>query len=322
MTTAHGDERARAIDARVLSAIAPTMMPHERVQALSELRALLDGNRHRRRATTTTTTRGGKRTPWKPSGAILERVLVAMTRAMAMVEDALGMTPAQSALATGCEEDDVSEAERSVLTSSLCVKLVRDIVEELSPLCARASVGTKYKQLRSDWKRCEIQWTRAQRKQTPNDGSLDVMHEDVLVEILGQSDLRTRCILACVSKSFNAAFRTFMTSDVMKIQRALHSFCRSTCKRCGDYAWTRELPSDRAVDVDSVDSEMSRCDDLTSIRRQLPRKRCRSGKHSWCSSAYTWHDDLHKLLCLYESEDEEEQVGGDLRFWNLEITCS
>ena len=144
MTTAHGDERAKAIDARVLAAIAPSMTPRERVQALAELRALLVGNRHRR--TTTTTTRGVKRTPWKPSGKALESALAAVRRAVAMVEDALAV------------------AERSVLASSWCVKLVRDILEQLSPLCARASVGTKYKQLRSDWKRCEIEWTRAQRK--------------------------------------------------------------------------------------------------------------------------------------------------------------
>ena len=41
MTTAHGDERAKVIDARVLAAIAPSMTPRERVQALAELRALL-----------------------------------------------------------------------------------------------------------------------------------------------------------------------------------------------------------------------------------------------------------------------------------------
>ena len=302
MTTAHGDERAKVIDARVLAAIAPSMTPRERVQALAELRALLVGNRHRR-TTTTTTTRGVKRTPWKPSGKALESALAAVRRAVAMVEDALAV------------------AERSVLTSSLCVKLVRDILEQLSPLCARASVGTKYKQLRSDWKRCEIEWTRAQRKRRePSDGngSLDVFHEDLLIEILGKcDDHRTRCALACVSKSFNAAYRTFMTSDATKTQRALRSFCRSTCKNCGDYAWTRELPSDRPVDTDG------RCDDRSSTRRRLPRKRCRSDKHSWYSSAYTWRDDLHELLCLYESEDEEEQEQpGELRFWNLGITCS
>jgi len=262
---------------------------------------LLVGNRHRR--TTTTTTRGVKRTPWKPSGKALESALAAVRRAVAMVEDALAV------------------AERSVLASSLCVKLVRDILEQLSPLCARASVGTKYKQLRSDWKRCEIEWTRAQRKRRePSDGngSLDVFHEDLLIEILGKcDDHRTRCALACVSKSFNAAYRTFMTSDATKTQRALRSFCRSTCKNCGDYAWTRELPSDRPVDTDG------RCDDRSSTRRRLPRKRCRSDKHSWYSSAYTWRDDLHELLCLYESEDEEEQEQpGELRFWNLGITCS
>ena len=150
------------------------------------------------------------------------------------------MAMVQDALAVGREANDVAAAERSVLASSLCVKLVRDILEQLSPLCARASVGTKYKRLRSDWKRCEIEWTRAQRKlREPSDGSLDVLHEDLLVEILGKcDDHRTRCALACVSKSFNAAYRMFMTSDATKTQRALRSFCRSTCKNCGDYAWT------------------------------------------------------------------------------------
>jgi len=306
MTTAHGDERAKAIDARVLAAIAPSMTPRERLQALAELRALLIGNRHRRTTTTTTTTRGVKRTPWKPSGKALESALAALRRAMAMVEDALAV-----------EADDVAAAERRVLASSWCVKLVRDILEQLSPLCARASVGTKYKQLKSDWKRCEIEWTRAQRKQTPGDGSLDALHEDLLVEILGKcDDHRTRCTLACVSKSFNTAYRTFMTSDATKTHRELRSFCRSTCKNCGDYAWTRELPSDRSGDADG------RCDDRSSTRRRLPRKRCRSDKHSWHSSAYTWRDDLHELLCLYESDDEEQEQSGDLRFWNLGITCS
>ena len=122
MTTAHGDERAKVIDARVLAAIAPSMTPRERVQALAELRALLVGNRHRR--TTTTTTRGVKRTPWKPSGKALKSALAAVRRAVAMVEDALAV------------------AERSVLASSLCVKLVRDILEQLSPLCGWDEVQT------------------------------------------------------------------------------------------------------------------------------------------------------------------------------------
>ena len=151
MTTAHGDERAKVIDARVLAAIAPSMTPRERVQALAELRALLVGNRHRR--TTTTTTRGVKRTPWKPSGK--------SARERARGGEARGGDGRGRARGGG---GDVAAAERRVLASSWCVKLVRDILEQLSPLCARASVGTKYKQLRSDWKRCEIEWTRAQRK--------------------------------------------------------------------------------------------------------------------------------------------------------------